>query len=326
VLFAHILTRIWPEYANYFELGNFGVVLFFLISGFVIPISLERSALRQFWLRRLFRLYPLYWFSIALHLLTGTAQVTTAYAVAWNASMLHPLMGVWHVSEVYWTLTAELLFYIFVSVLFAFDVHKHVIFTNIILIFVNLLATLTNQGAIVWLCYPITIMFTGTAFYQHAAKQRGYPAVILLVGLLLIQLAVVSPWAQADTRATAGWWSDWFLAQVAALSLFSLGYHYGRSMRWWKPVVRLGQWSYSIYLLHSVILGRIDTGSILIDVILGVSLVVGFAACTYAWIEQPGIKLGRWLEQRVVKHSSEHVHWRHQRARGAGESSNKSPE
>ncbi len=46
---------------TWLELGETGVVAFFLVSGFVIPLSLEKTAdLRLFWRHRAFRIYPLY--------------------------------------------------------------------------------------------------------------------------------------------------------------------------------------------------------------------------------------------------------------------------
>src|ERR1700680_1263338 len=41
--------------------GQYGVFVFFLISGYIIPASLERrGSVRGFWTSRLFRLYPMY--------------------------------------------------------------------------------------------------------------------------------------------------------------------------------------------------------------------------------------------------------------------------
>ena len=42
------------------DTGPLGVALFFLVSGFVIPISLERHSPARFLLNRAFRLYPTY--------------------------------------------------------------------------------------------------------------------------------------------------------------------------------------------------------------------------------------------------------------------------
>src|SRR5947199_3066526 len=47
------LCQVW-----YFSPANFGVALFFLVSGFVIPFSLRRNTLGGFFVRRFFRLYP----------------------------------------------------------------------------------------------------------------------------------------------------------------------------------------------------------------------------------------------------------------------------
>ncbi|WP_448131354.1 acyltransferase family protein [Stutzerimonas chloritidismutans] len=61
------------EVAHSFDFGRIGVVVFFIISGFVIPASLRGPravGCYQFLIRRLFRLYPLYWLSIPFGLLT----------------------------------------------------------------------------------------------------------------------------------------------------------------------------------------------------------------------------------------------------------------
>src|SRR5262245_47244671 len=71
VLFEHGLEQCIPHYLDWslprLNLGRIGVLLFFLISGFIIPASLEQGGSQaRFWLRRLFRLFPLYWFTIAV--------------------------------------------------------------------------------------------------------------------------------------------------------------------------------------------------------------------------------------------------------------------
>ena len=47
--------------------GDYGVFVFFLISGYIVPASLERKgSVRTFWVSRLFRLYPLYLLAVAV--------------------------------------------------------------------------------------------------------------------------------------------------------------------------------------------------------------------------------------------------------------------
>jgi peptidoglycan/LPS O-acetylase OafA/YrhL len=45
--------------------GQYGVFVFFLVSGYIVPASLERKgSIRSFWVSRVFRLYPLYLFAV----------------------------------------------------------------------------------------------------------------------------------------------------------------------------------------------------------------------------------------------------------------------
>src|SRR6202034_795164 len=47
--------------------GDYGVFVFFLISGYIVPASLERKgSVRTFWVSRIFRLYPLYLLAVCI--------------------------------------------------------------------------------------------------------------------------------------------------------------------------------------------------------------------------------------------------------------------
>ena len=51
---------------QWFNFGEYGVFVFFLVSGYIVPASLERKgSLRSFWTSRGFRLYPMYAAAIA---------------------------------------------------------------------------------------------------------------------------------------------------------------------------------------------------------------------------------------------------------------------
>src|SRR3954452_8057689 len=71
VLLVHGLNASAPGYPQWahaaFTVGFAGVVLLMMVSGFVLPFSLERGGPNaSFWLRRACRLYPAYWLSMAL--------------------------------------------------------------------------------------------------------------------------------------------------------------------------------------------------------------------------------------------------------------------
>ena len=113
------------------DTGRVGVILFFAISGFVIPSSLRAvgnqtkpDALRVFLIRRVFRLYPAYWVSVVGATLLGLFLMTpfSAQTVLLNLTMIQSVFGAQDVIGLYWTLRLELIFYIACALLFSLGV------------------------------------------------------------------------------------------------------------------------------------------------------------------------------------------------------------
>ncbi|GLW64948.1 acyltransferase [Actinomadura rubrobrunea] len=102
------------------QFGYLGVELFFLISGFVILMSAWGRGLADFTVSRVTRLYPAYWFSVALvgaiYLTTGLGKGRPENLVP-NLTMFQRGMGVEDVSGVYWTLWVEMHFYALIALL-----------------------------------------------------------------------------------------------------------------------------------------------------------------------------------------------------------------
>jgi peptidoglycan/LPS O-acetylase OafA/YrhL len=97
--------------------GKSGVVIFFIVSGYVIPFSLKNKGLRDFWFSRFFRLYPAYWLSILLVVLVG-GSIPAVLTLIMNVTMFQKFVGVSDMIGVYWTLQIELIFYMLCSLLF----------------------------------------------------------------------------------------------------------------------------------------------------------------------------------------------------------------
>jgi peptidoglycan/LPS O-acetylase OafA/YrhL len=89
--------------------GHFGVDLFFMISGFVIFMTLERaSSVRDFAVSRFARLYPVFWIALLLAVVLlplAGGQVPSMRMVLANATMEAPLFGAPFVDVVYWSLS-----------------------------------------------------------------------------------------------------------------------------------------------------------------------------------------------------------------------------
>ena len=63
VVYEHFGSYLIPDLkfatSQYAHAGTFGVMLFFLVSGYIVPASIERrGSVRNFWIGRVFRLYP----------------------------------------------------------------------------------------------------------------------------------------------------------------------------------------------------------------------------------------------------------------------------
>lgn len=125
-------TGPWPFFAAWFatpwlNLGPFGVALFFLISGFVIPISLERQNPIGFLVARFFRIFPTYWLALTIELVAVALSASywhrpltyTAPLVLSNAMLVTDVADVASIDFVNWTLIVELKFYVLMALLIA---------------------------------------------------------------------------------------------------------------------------------------------------------------------------------------------------------------
>jgi peptidoglycan/LPS O-acetylase OafA/YrhL len=137
VVYEHFGARVFPGFHSLvfsvFDPGLYGVLVFFLISGYVVPRSLERKgSVRAFWTGRVFRLFPLFGFVILMLLLlhafglaslNGTNQDVAA-AVLSHLFMLNDLLGGPNLLVVIWTLSYEMVFYLLLTALFTAGVHR----------------------------------------------------------------------------------------------------------------------------------------------------------------------------------------------------------
>jgi peptidoglycan/LPS O-acetylase OafA/YrhL len=306
VFLAHALDLIWPAYHSFaesrFQLGNWGVVLFFLCSGFIIPISLERQgSLRRFWIRRLLRLYPLYWLSVVLCMLCALAGVA-AFARAIvarpigvfvaNLTMFQAFFGYPYLNTVYWTLTVEMLFYLAISALFAGRMLSNTAPITVILLGITIAVELLAPQT-VGLIYllPLALIFVGTIFYrihQGTIGRVTAAGVLALAGATLV--AQLIGWRDA--------WAEqlpWFTAQISALVFFGAVFLL-RGRRTSSVALYLGRISYSLYLLHTLVIALIPpVGGPIFTLLVWASALLVLASATYRWVEQPAIAWGQRL-------------------------------
>lgn len=121
----------FPPIESFSKYGYLGVDLFFIISGFVILMSVKNSNLIDFIISRVTRLYPAFWFCVLLSAMImtfygGDLFVVELDQVLFNLTMLNGFFGVEHVDGVYWSLVVELKFYILIGIILLIKQLKHI--------------------------------------------------------------------------------------------------------------------------------------------------------------------------------------------------------
>lgn len=305
--------------------GGFGVTVFFFLSGFLITTLFLREAtryggisLKAFYVRRLLRLSPpLFTTLILVYALVASGQLpgqldpwamasqalyfynyyatfpgasegAQGFHVLWSLSveehfyLIYPLlmlallsgrMRLWHVGGLLAAFCAWRLF------------NWHVLGTPGAHIY---LRSDTRFDSILWGC--LLALWHGNGTAARLMPDRTGPRTLLLGGALAL-IAVSFLWRGEAFRET---WR-YSLQGLALLPVF----HYAvtrpdlllfRPLNW-RPVAMIGLWSYSIYLIHYVILDGLEFHGFRLHPVLAFlvagTLAIGYAAALSRYVEGP---------------------------------------
>ncbi|MGW0421753.1 acyltransferase family protein [Streptomyces sp. NPDC003015] len=353
-----------------FNTSRYGIMVFFLVSGYIIPASLERrGCVRTFWIGRIFRVYPLWAVVVtvllAAHLL-GVAELrdfgrqSTVTVVIAHATMLQELLGTPNVLLVLWTLSYEMSFYLLVVALFTVRLHRQsaaIAVTLAVLSAASVTAgvvlpasALSGQVATAPLivCASITMVLAICCASARSPALRGIGGVVggvlalvlvpfngtvpLWEGLVILAVMFLgtavhragngqSTWARTAGAAVlvvvcavgSAYWSGtddhfarrgWIVAFLLAVLTFGVGLA-SRGRRVPPVLTGLGTISYSVYLVHPVLLAVIDStlgrrrqDSLVLEVAFFAAL-LPVCLLTHRCIEAPGQAWGRRLAGRV---------------------------
>jgi peptidoglycan/LPS O-acetylase OafA/YrhL len=279
-----------PHTRGLFSMGESGVSLFFILSGFVLAWTFKPSDTPvAFYGRRFARVWPLLFVAIAIPTFFALTSKTPQPAehlllISLSAILLIQawvpgwiLMGA---SPVTWSLSCEALFYTVVPL----AVRKLFARTNKQLIFI-VCAAMTEIWVIritLWLQYPAHRHVTSMNGYSLAifgiyapfsrmpqfmigmvtaiAIRRGWKAVSVRTAFLLMLVPMFVLWmlrgdafrTQVLFDAVDQTMTPFYALLIAALARRDL---MGRpSFLRTKPMVQLGQWSYAFYLFQFTVL------------------------------------------------------------------------
>ena len=314
--------------------GNFGVTVFFVLSGFLITTLAVREEMTSgafqfipFTVRRFFRIAPLLWLGVAgyavlifvLHLDPRAAQYARAVpfylldmgewplftASAHRAGGLGPAPfdGVW-------SLGIEEKFYLVWPVL-AFVVlarrRGRGLLALVFAIALWLFGQFADLSTAVWVVSyaPIFLgcaaaMFVhdraGYEVLRHTARPYVlYPAALCLVVLIFFRLP---PLGEATKQ---------ILVIVTLLGVVLRDGGVGSSFLSWSPLRRIGVLSYALYLFHVLVFKLVDkflppgqTVALgLLSLVVGGAVAVGVCEALHRCYERPLQELGRRLAKRL---------------------------
>lgn len=288
------------------EWGPYAVELFFVISGFVIFMSLEKcSGVRDFAVLRFSRLYPVYGASLVVVtilsvLVFGQEFWPAGFLV--NSTMLQEFFGYSHYDVVYWSLSVELAFYANAALWLWLGIHRRVHW----IIGVWLLTTIaygmlrgpTADDERDWLARLLVVDYApyfaiGMLFYNAARRGWSGAGIGLLALALLAELAL-------DGYVAMG-----IAALITAVFAAAVSGH----LHWLlnRVTLGLGAISYSLYLIHRN-LGYLTLDwlhahgvPVWVAVPLTIAAAVALATAFTVWIERPAIA---WIRENYKRRFS----------------------
>ncbi len=293
-------TIFFKEMTNYLNFGAYGVSLFFLVSGFVIPMSLKdenrTKSVYNFFIKRFFRLFPTYWFAIILIsfiiLLFDDPSAYTFKQIVINFTMLQDIFKTESIDGVFWTLMIELKFYILTAILFYFGLLKDIKFIILALFVLSVITLYLGKfGNNLW--SYLMVMYLGTTFYFYYKKKISKKVLTLLTVVVSFYFLNNHYFLSDEGYGKTIGYS---MATILAILSFILALKYKNTLS--KVTTFFGNISYSFYLLHQVLGYFLINNFLKIDIstpysqIVTILIIVMISYFTNIYIEKSTNKFG----------------------------------
>ena len=330
VLASHaLLYPLVGEHLAYGRLGWLGVILFFVISGFImVAVTGEgRFSAPAFLRRRFIRIVPMYWgatlLAAALALIAPQLFKTTVYYTGQLLLSLlfvpfyNPVSGGNHpIYKLGWTLNYEVFFYVCFALLAFLGAQSRVVWLTAAFTVLAVLGALFRPtGAIAEFYTSFMPLAFCAGAWLGLATLRGRLGTLsdraIYVVMILGLAGLVEGFAFDRGIIEDGFAFIGFVAFASALVLLAVRFE--RRLPRVAILERIGDASYSIYLVHiyevAILAGLafklLDPANLLADyVVAAVSIVGGTVAglLLYRFVEQPVLRLcNAWFGRRPPK-------------------------
>jgi peptidoglycan/LPS O-acetylase OafA/YrhL len=322
--FSPLLTKIIDDSPR-------GVQLFYIVSAFTLFYSLsmrtpdEKHAYRNFFLRRFFRIAPMWYTALAIFLILDYSLGVNTWLGDSSKAGIHNIMThIFFIHGFYpyyinsivpggWSVAVEMIFYLFVPLLFKVitTLNRAVMFFVAVFVSSNLLNSYLTQHVLissksVWSDYlffylpnQLPVFFIGFILFfliiKHEYKISQLNMLVIIFFLFYFF-----------------YFNFGYIYQVAALFLLLIVFlSKNKSLLLVNPVTRfLGKISYSMYLLQFLIIYVLEKNHIFnnihservrfavsyLFIVCGTAL---FSFVTYQLIEKNGMRLGTFIIKRL---------------------------
>lgn len=226
-------------------LGTLGVCLFFITTGYLMPLMLQRYGRVEFLMNRVLRIAPTL---VASVLLTwGCVYLCNGGEFGfWN--FLHSVFltfNFWSVTPiipVLWTLVIEILFYVICFAMGSFSRIK-LLYVISGVFGVSLWVHFSNLGAFEYMVKYLLIILSGSAlFFLHRGDKRDF----YINGILVVATSILWGGVFAYTEPTSPYGSISTVVATVGIVIFFLFY----PLRQRRFMALLADVVYPLYLLH----------------------------------------------------------------------------
>jgi peptidoglycan/LPS O-acetylase OafA/YrhL len=280
--------------------GLLAVDLFFIISGFVICMTMERSAtVLDFLTSRFARLFPAYWAAVAVALAIGIYMPSPQLPVTFgqgivNLSMAQAYLGVPSVNPSFWSLAVELGFYGLMTLIMLTNQRNNVDTLGLVWVLLGFVSTHLLplvDFALPWRLSTALVLEHASLFYAGILFYRIRTDRLTLqrAGGIALCLALRTSFASLTTTAI----------ECIIFGIFALCVSDRLPILRARPLLFLGTISYSLYVVHQPLSFRIQLGLHALGATPWLNLGATFsvlvaisAALTYC-IERPGGRIIR---------------------------------
>ncbi|TEA60562.1 acyltransferase [Pseudomonas sp. CH235] len=290
----------------FIDKGAVGVDIFFVISGLVIFLSTEGKALppARFLLYRMFRIVPAYWlYTVLMALLVVFARpLLPDQTVDWSHLLLSLLFiptenpggyGIYPTLNVGWTLNYEMLFYVLFAWALLFRLQ-----VRLLVVAALLFAVCQAWTGFGW----VSEFYRSDIVYEFLLGigigmlyRRGWIGPALWLPLLGIGAALLAIYHLPPEPRLLNWGVP---SAVLVMASMALERHVERN----RLLKLLGDCSYSVYLMHVLVLSaggylarRYGINPYLMFVVCALAIAIG-SWLSYEWVEKRSYQ---WLKARI---------------------------